>query len=89
MTFKVDGKRIEAVCERWRTRCPGVEIRVHEPEGFGPVEFLIGDDQQVQIDWERFEDHDTAEEILPGVALHKARLGDSFRLDKAGEIHFL
>lgn len=58
----------------------GVEVRAYDPGWFNsPVVFRIGT-QRIRVKHERFQNHDTPEEIVPSDALGRARLGDSFLL---------
>ncbi len=59
----------------------GVEVRAYDPGWFNsPVVFRIGTGQRIRVKHERFQDHDTPEEIFPSDALSRARRGDSFLL---------
>ena len=84
--MKANPDKVDAVRQLIADRLQWDEVRAHDPGLFsGHVEFLIGK-QRIRIEHERFDDHDTAEEILPDDALHKALWGDSFLLMAADEI---
>ena len=72
-----DPSKIEAVRQLLADHL-GVEVRAYDPGWFNsPVVFRIGT-QRIRVKHERFQNHDTPEEIVPSDALSRARLGDSF-----------
>ena len=89
MPLEPEPERIEGVRQRLLLACPDNEISSRLIEDFGPVEFLIGKSQRVQIDRERFADWHIAEEILPDAVLAYVSSGKSIRFNLAGEVSFL
>ncbi len=78
--------KVEAVRQLLTERLERGEVRSHDPGILAPVEFWIGTNQRIRIESERFDDHETAEGILPSDALYKAMLGDSFLITTANDI---
>ncbi len=84
--MKANPDKVEDVRKLLTKHLERGEVRAHDPGLFnGHVEFRI-DKQRIRIEHERFDDHDTVEEIIPSDALHKALWGDSFLLTAADEI---
>lgn len=73
--------KVELVRQRLTEQFPTVRIRVRDPGGHQPVEFLLrwanGRDARVRVAWELFQAHETAEQILLPEALHSLDVGVS------------
>ncbi len=79
----IDPDKLEAVCQRISTAIPEFEVATQDPGSLAPAEYLIRRDdhlQRIRIDFTRFEDYATAEEIFPDQPLRLATLGESFLL---------
>ncbi len=79
----IDPDRLEAVRQRLAEAIPEFEVAKHDPGSLAPAEYLIQRAdrlQRIRIEFTRFEDYATAEEILPDQPLREARLGESFLL---------
>jgi hypothetical protein len=84
---RADPNKIEGVRRRLTSMFSAASVDVIDPHDGGWVEFFVRrfgrPPRRVRISWERFEDHDTAEEILPDSARAHIDAG-SVRITNAG-----
>ena len=89
--MKADPEKVEAVRQRIQNEIHDGDVRAVDPGGGEPVEFTITrpiGQNCVRVAFERFEDRETAEKILPAHPLRQASLRGSFWVTISDEIVF-